>query len=51
MRLGAFIAELVIPTEDSSTIAVERTAGSHGHHDVTAEPATLLATVVRVVPV
>jgi hypothetical protein len=50
MRLGRFIAEILLPAEQPA-IAYDRTAGSHGHHDMTAEPAVLLALVVRVVPV
>jgi hypothetical protein len=45
-RLGSFIAEVVL-TED---IRVERT-GRKGHHTVWGDPARLVASVVRVMPV
>jgi hypothetical protein len=51
MRLGRFIAELLLPGDQPASITYDKTLGSHGHYDMTAEPVVLLALVVRVVPV
>lgn len=51
MRLGRYIAELVIASEGQDAIVIEKTRGSHGHHDIMAAPATLLALIVRIIPV
>jgi hypothetical protein len=50
MRLGRYIAQLRIPVDQPERFDLERT-GSHGHYDVRASAADLLACVVRVVPV
>jgi hypothetical protein len=50
MRLGRYIAELLIPTDHGDEFALEKT-GSHGHYDIDARPRALLACVSRVIPV
>jgi len=51
MRLGRYIAELLIPLDQPAAFGLWTTEGSRGHYDVTATPETLLACVARVIPV
>jgi hypothetical protein len=50
MRLGRYIAELLIPLDQPASFGLWKTEGSHGHYDATATPEALRACVVRVIP-